>query len=71
MKISTEAFVDELLDRKPIDPPPIVQLKISASVDPPQTFLQSKDNMTLSEDMSLLTHIFCRSLLFYLSEFGG
>jgi len=29
-------------DRKPIDPPPIVQLKISESVDPSQNFLQSK-----------------------------
>lgn len=34
-------------DRKPIDPPPIVQLKISDTVDPSQNFLQSKDTIMM------------------------
>lgn len=29
------------LDRKPVDPPPVIQLKISDSQDPTQNYLQS------------------------------
>jgi hypothetical protein len=29
------------VDRKPVDPPPIIQLRVSESVDPSQNYLQS------------------------------
>ncbi|KFY16167.1 hypothetical protein V491_05422, partial [Pseudogymnoascus sp. VKM F-3775] len=39
--LNAKVFVGKEKDRKPIDPPPIVQLKISETVDPSQNFLQS------------------------------
>jgi hypothetical protein len=45
-------------DRKPVDPPPIVQLKINPVSDPGQAFLQSKDFLSST---GLLTN-FCLSL---------
>ncbi|OBT61874.1 hypothetical protein VE03_08718 [Pseudogymnoascus sp. 23342-1-I1] len=39
--LNAKVFIGKEKDRKPIDPPPIVQLKISETVDPPQNFLQS------------------------------
>jgi hypothetical protein len=29
------------VDRKPVDPPPIIQLRVSESLDPAQNYLQS------------------------------
>ncbi|KFY88503.1 hypothetical protein V500_06309 [Pseudogymnoascus sp. VKM F-4518 (FW-2643)] len=39
--LHAKVFIGKEKDRKPIDPPPIVQLKISETVDPSQNFLQS------------------------------
>ncbi|KFY30534.1 hypothetical protein V494_08121, partial [Pseudogymnoascus sp. VKM F-4513 (FW-928)] len=39
--LNAKVFIGKEKDRKPIDPPPIVQLKISEAVDPSQNFLQS------------------------------
>lgn len=53
------------LDRKPVDPPPIIQLKISPQSDPAQNYLQSTRPQLLRQRSSLLTTFIQRSLLFY------
>jgi hypothetical protein len=45
--LNAKVFIGKEKDRKPIDPPPIVQLKISEAVDPSQNFLQSKGTIVL------------------------
>jgi len=44
------------LDRKPVDPPPIIQLKVSAKKDPMQNYLQSENGF------SPLYHVSSRDL---------
>jgi len=38
---AAKVFIGKEKDRKPIDPPPIIQLRISESIDPAQNYLQS------------------------------
>jgi hypothetical protein len=51
-------------DRKPVDPPPIIQLKISHQSDPGQNYLQST-NLSGWRKVLWLTSPFFRSLFLH------
>jgi hypothetical protein len=41
LQINLASYLTHSPDRKPVDPPPIIQLKISSASDPGQNYLQS------------------------------
>jgi hypothetical protein len=51
-------------DRKPVDPPPIIQLKISHQSDPGQNYLQST-SLSTGRKVLQLTFLFFRSLFLH------
>jgi hypothetical protein len=41
LSVGSLRLADPWVDRKPVDPPPIIQLRVSESLDPSQNYLQS------------------------------